>query len=222
MSRDARRTVDGRCHARPGSRLFRWRLLIAASMLALPVLAKANTDASQARLQVQWRTPLVDPPAASWKPREHGGVLLSPSGSVLFAPSATGVAALDAASGRIAWRLTTTERVDARPVLRGTHLYVATSNGTVHALDARTGAAEWPTPAKLDAPVQSPDDRRWRLFVRGHLFTPRRTDPAHDQEFVHIDSSTQYGRHVCDSFICTLCAGLHCVWHFFFLLFCFF
>jgi outer membrane protein assembly factor BamB len=126
------------------------------TLLVAPTTGLADTEATQARLHVLWRTPLVDPPSAAWKPREHGGVLLSPSGTVLFAPSAHGVAALDAASGRRLWQLNTSERVDARPVLRGAHLYVATSNGTVHALDARTGAPEWPKPTTLDASVQSP------------------------------------------------------------------
>lgn len=142
-----------------GRTLARVAGVLAASWLTLlvaPATGLADTDATQARLQVMWRTPLVDPPSAAWKPREHGGVLLSPSGTVLFAPSAHGVAALDTATGRRLWQLNTSERVDARPVLRGTHLYVATSNGTVYALDARTGAPEWPKPTTLDAPVQSP------------------------------------------------------------------
>lgn len=124
--------------------------LLTASLASAPVLAR------EPNLQVHWRAPVLDPPSTGWKPRENGGVILSPSGTYLYVAAVTGLSAFVTATGQLAWRLPTSERIDARPVLRGPVLYTATSAGTVYALDARTGKALWPEPAKLDVAVQGP------------------------------------------------------------------
>ena len=139
-------------------RIFASSLLIAtcASLGARPASASVPARAAVPTLQIQWRAPLSDPPSTAWKPRENGGVILSPRGTFLYAASVSGLSAFETASGQPLWKLPTSERVDARPVLYGSALYAATSAGTVHALNARTGKALWPEPAKLDVAVQGP------------------------------------------------------------------
>lgn len=130
--------------------------LISATVAAITCATLGAAHADVPTLQVQWRAPLSDPPSTAWKPRENGGIILSPRGTYLYAASVTGLSAFVTASGLPLWKLPTSERVDARPVLYGSVLYAATSAGTVHALDARTGKALWPEPARLDVAVQGP------------------------------------------------------------------
>lgn len=123
-------------------------LLLLLSLPALPVQAT--------ELQVLWRAQMAMPAPMAWKPREHGGVTLSPHGTWLFAASATGMRAYATQTGEEMWSVPTLERIDSQPVLQGDAVYAVTRAGAVYALDARTGRALWPEPSRLQAAVQAP------------------------------------------------------------------
>ena len=90
------------------------RLALVAQSLAallLPLAADAHD------MQVLWRAQMATPAPMAWKPREHGGVVLSPHGTWLYAASATGLRAYVAGTGEELWTALTTERIDSRPVV---------------------------------------------------------------------------------------------------------
>ncbi len=129
------------------------RLALVAQSLAallLPIAANAHD------MQVLWRAQMATPAPMAWKPREHGGVVLSPHGTWLYAASATGLRAYVAGSGEELWTALTTERIDSRPVVDNGAAYAVTRAGAVYAFDAVTGHALWPEPSRLQAAVQAP------------------------------------------------------------------
>jgi outer membrane protein assembly factor BamB len=131
--------------------MVRLLVLCLLALVSLPALAQ-----DVPALQILWRAPLIDPPSTSWKPREHGGLLLSPSGASIFAASTVGIAAFQTLTGRKLWHVDTTERVDSRLALHGNRLFAVTSSGTLYALDAGTGKAMWAQPTRLDVAVEGP------------------------------------------------------------------
>ncbi len=106
--------------------------------------------------EVLWRAQMATPPPMAWKPREHGGIALSPHGTWLYAASATGLRAYVAATGEELWAATTTERVDSRPLVDNGAAYAVTRAGAVYAFDAVTGHPLWSEPSRLQAAVQAP------------------------------------------------------------------
>ncbi len=107
-------------------------------------------------LQVLWRAQMATPAPMAWKPREHGGVVVSPHGTWVYAASATGLRAYVARTGEELWAAPMTERVDSRPVVDNGAAYAVTRAGAVYALDAVDGHALWPEPSRLQAAVQAP------------------------------------------------------------------
>ena len=107
-------------------------------------------------LAVVWRQKMALPAPMAWKPREHGGIALSPHGTWLYAASATGLRAYVAQSGEELWSAPTPERVDSRPVVSDGAAYAVTRAGAVYAFDAITGRPLWPEPSRLQAAVQAP------------------------------------------------------------------
>ncbi len=141
------------------TRRVAWALsLVLCSGWVAPTYAIDNgfTDASEPKLQLWYRVALRDPPAQDWKPRENGGILPSPSGTILYVPAANGLHAVEMATGKVLWSLATSERIDSTPVIAGTRIYAVTSAGKVYALDARTGLAQWKQPTLLEAAAQGP------------------------------------------------------------------
>lgn len=131
---------------------FRMFLVVACLTCGSAMSASAQPSS----LHTLWRAALVEPAPTAWKPREHGGVAVSPSGTYLYAASAAGVKAFVAATGQPLWDLPTPERVDSRPVVHGGVVYAATLAGAVHAVDGRTGRRLWREPARLESAVQAP------------------------------------------------------------------
>jgi outer membrane protein assembly factor BamB len=125
-------------------------LAVAGLLAALPSVASAQN------VNVLWRAQMATPPPMAWKPREHGGITLSPHGTWLYAASATGLRAYVASTGEELWSAATTERVDSKPVVENGAAYAVTRAGNVYAFDAVTGHALWPEPSRLQAAVQAP------------------------------------------------------------------
>ena len=154
--------MPDRRHLPHGRLRARWltALLLAAGVAAssAPVDARAESPAAvgNQQLRVLWRAQMATPAAMAWKPREHGGVALSPHGSWLFAASATGLRGYISQTGEERWSVATTERVDSQPVVQDGGVYAVTRAGTVYAVDARTGKSLWAEPARLQAAVQAP------------------------------------------------------------------
>lgn len=130
---------------------MRCLLPLLALLVALP--AQAQTPPI---FEVAWTAPLVQPATNAWKPRERGGVVLSPSGTYLYAAATSGLHAFVTRSGAPLWKLTTTERVDGLPVIFDGNIYAATMAGVVHAANALTGKPIWDEPARTELSVQSP------------------------------------------------------------------
>ena len=128
-------------------------LLCSALLLVLALPAHAQTPPI---FQVAWSAPLVEPMTNAWKPRERGGVTLSPSGTYLYAAATTGLHAFVTATGAPLWKLATTERVDSAPVVFDGKVYAATMAGVIYAVDGVTGEPLWPEPARTELSVQSP------------------------------------------------------------------
>ena len=53
------------------------------------------------------------------------------------------VHAIDAATGKAAWKFVTRARVDSSPTLAGGRVFVGSSDGKLYVLDAQTGAKKW-------------------------------------------------------------------------------
>lgn len=132
------------------------RAALLAALVAVSMAIAVSPQAEAQQLRVLWRAQLATPPAMAWKPREHGGVAMSPHGSRIFAASAAGIRSYGAQTGQEYWYVNTTERVDSQPCLYGAAVYAVTRAGTVYALDAVTGRALWPEPSRLQAAVQAP------------------------------------------------------------------
>ncbi len=134
-------------------RLNRLLLSLAALGFAAGLLP---TVAAAQNVQVIWRAQMATPAPMAWKPREHGGITVSPHGTWLYAASATGLRAYVAASGEELWTAATTERIDSQPVVDNGAAYAVTRAGAVYAFDAVTGHSLWPEPSRLQAAVQAP------------------------------------------------------------------
>ena len=53
------------------------------------------------------------------------------------------VHAIDAATGKAAWKFVTRARVDSSPAVAGGRVYVGSSDGKLYVLDAATGQKQW-------------------------------------------------------------------------------
>jgi outer membrane protein assembly factor BamB len=146
----------------------RWNLVWTAAAAALGLASLA----SAAEIEVRWKTPLVAD-LATWKPREYAAPVASADGKRVWLGSATGVAALDAATGRVLWRVAMSDPVVGQPALvelpgdPSATLYVSTLAGAVYAFEPATGKPRWSGPARLDLPVRSPlaADQRFVFLV---------------------------------------------------------
>ncbi len=138
-----------------------------SSALVVPTVAQADQPSSPS-LSIDWRQKLHSLPPMAWKPREPAGVVASPHGSWLFIGAQQGLSAVAAGSGREIWRLETAERVESRPWLDGETVYVATVDGQIQGLRARSGSPVWEAPTRIDATVHGPlTGDASRLYVIG-------------------------------------------------------
>ncbi len=64
-------------------------------------------------------------------------------GKVIIGGRDKAVHAIDAASGKRAWKFVTRARVDSSPVVAGGRVYVGSSDGKLYVLDAATGQKRW-------------------------------------------------------------------------------
>jgi outer membrane protein assembly factor BamB len=74
------------------------------------------------------------------------------------------VHAIDARTGKEAWKFVTRARVDSSPALAGGRIFVGSSDGKLYALDAATGRKVWEFEAG-DAITASPAIAAGRLVV---------------------------------------------------------
>ena len=132
----------------------RGTILLALAVQCLATLLPSAAGAQSVR--VLWRAQMATPAPMAWKPREHGGIALSPHGTWLYAASASGLRAYVARTGEEIWSAATTERVDSQPVVDNGAAYAVTRAGAVYAFDAVTGQPLWPEPSRLQAAVQAP------------------------------------------------------------------
>ncbi len=129
--------VEGDLPAKPA---MLWRTAIAAKPRSGPIAREwANTDTVYGRIS---QATIADGRAFVSLPDEHR------------------VAALDLATGALAWSFLAGGRVDAPPTLAGNTAYFGCRDGYVYALDAATGALRW---RYLAAPS------RRTLVMDGHL-----------------------------------------------------
>ena len=80
--------------------------------------------------------------------------------------------AIDAATGKAAWKVVTRARVDSSPVVSGGRVYVGSSDGKLYVLDAQTGDKKWEYEVG-DALTSSPAVAGGRLVIGsmdGRLF----------------------------------------------------
>jgi outer membrane protein assembly factor BamB len=64
-------------------------------------------------------------------------------GRVIVGGRDKAVHAIDAATGKSAWKFVTRARVDSSPVVAGGRVYVGSSDGKLYGLDAATGKKDW-------------------------------------------------------------------------------
>ena len=72
--------------------------------------------------------------------------------------------AIDAATGKGAWKLVTRARVDSSPAVSGSRVFVGSSDGKLYVLDAQTGAKKWEYEVG-DALTSSPAIAGGRLVI---------------------------------------------------------
>ena len=65
------------------------------------------------------------------------------SGRVIVGGRDKAIHAIDAATGKAAWKLVTRARVDSSPAVAGGRVFVGSSDGKLYVLDAQTGAKKW-------------------------------------------------------------------------------
>jgi outer membrane protein assembly factor BamB len=85
-------------------------------------------------------------------------------GRVIVGGRDKAVHAIDAASGKAAWKFLTRARVDSSPAVGGGRVYVGSSDGKLYVLDAATGAKQWEFDAG-DAITASPAIAAGRVVV---------------------------------------------------------
>jgi outer membrane protein assembly factor BamB len=85
-------------------------------------------------------------------------------GRVIIGGRDKAVHALDAASGRSAWKFVTRARVDSSPVVAGGRVFVGSSDGKLYVLDAASGRKRWEFEAG-DAITASPAIAAGRVVV---------------------------------------------------------
>jgi outer membrane protein assembly factor BamB len=65
------------------------------------------------------------------------------AGRVFIGGRDKAIHAIDAATGKSAWKVVTRARVDSSPAISGGRVFVGSSDGRFYALDAQTGAKKW-------------------------------------------------------------------------------
>jgi outer membrane protein assembly factor BamB len=65
------------------------------------------------------------------------------NGRVIVGGRDKSVHAIDAATGKGAWKFTTRARVDSSPAVAGGRVFVGSSDGKLYVLDAATGQKKW-------------------------------------------------------------------------------
>ena len=87
------------------------------------------------------------------------GGALTPAARVIIGGRDKAIHAIDAATGKSAWKFVTRARVDSSPVVAGGRVFVGSSDGKLYVLDAASGKKRWEFEAG-DAITASPADRR--------------------------------------------------------------
>jgi outer membrane protein assembly factor BamB len=85
-------------------------------------------------------------------------------GRVIIGGRDKAIHAIDAASGKSAWKFVTRARVDSSPVVAGGRVYAGSSDGKLYALDVASGQKRWEFEAG-DAITASPAIAAGRIVV---------------------------------------------------------
>ncbi|WP_224363139.1 outer membrane protein assembly factor BamB family protein [Hyalangium versicolor] len=93
--------------------------------------------------EVDWWTPLVAPTSWEYSPREFATPAVDPDSGRVIALTRDGVIRGVAPGGTVEWSLKTPNRFAAGATVNEGVAYVPGGDGTLYALDARSGAIKW-------------------------------------------------------------------------------
>jgi outer membrane protein assembly factor BamB len=108
-----------------------------------PELPRAQHQPPVKFFSVDWWAPLVKPGLLEYAPREFASPAFDPDSQHVIALTRDGVVHGLTLEGKEAWSLSTGVRFNAGPRVQDGVAYVPGGDGTLYALDARTGAVKW-------------------------------------------------------------------------------
>jgi outer membrane protein assembly factor BamB len=93
--------------------------------------------------EVEWWTPLVEPPAWEYAPREFATPAVDPDSGRIIAVTRDGMIRGVGPGGKVEWSVKTANRFAAGPLVHEGIAYVPGGDGVLYALDARSGKLKW-------------------------------------------------------------------------------
>ncbi len=132
--------------------------LLAAGCLRAPDVKDIGVSRApplpHAVYSVDWWTKLVPDRLLEYGPRELGTPALDPESGRLIAGTRDGVLRSVSEGGEVAWTFTARGPFEAGPTVQDGVVYAACADGTLSALDARTGNLLWQYDAKEELATQ--------------------------------------------------------------------
>ncbi|WP_224248301.1 outer membrane protein assembly factor BamB family protein [Hyalangium gracile] len=112
------------------------------SLFGNPVSSEVR-QAPASFFEVNWWTPLVEPPSWEYAPREFATPAVDPDSGRIITLTRDGIIRGVAPGGQVDWSFKTANRFSAGALVHEGIAYVPGGDGNLYALDARTGELKW-------------------------------------------------------------------------------